>query len=59
MQLAGEQKDGMGKDCKGQKSTGRIARLAYLEIILPGHVGVNMAFGGPVNRGGLAFERRF
>ena len=34
-----------------------MARLTYLEIVLPGHVRIDMAFGSPVDRGRLPFER--
>ena len=36
-----------------------MARLAYLKVILPGHVSVNMALGGAVDRGRLPLERWF
>ncbi len=34
-------------------------RLANLKIILPGHVSVNMALWGAVDRCSMSFERRF
>ena len=34
-------------------------RLADLEIVLPGHVSVDMAFRGAVNRCSMPLERRF
>lgn len=45
--------------CKQRRRISIVARLVYLKIILPGHVSVDMAFGGPVQRSGLPLERGF
>ena len=34
-------------------------RLANLKVILPGHVSVDMAFWGAINRCSMPLERRF
>ena len=34
-------------------------RLADLKIVLPGHVSVDMALWGAVDRCSMSFERRF
>lgn len=34
-------------------------RLADLKVVLPGHVSIDMALRGAVNRCSMSFERRF